>query len=277
MAVAGPNGPVSVRRPWRHRVRQIAWAGVDLVFPPQCAGCHQPGQRFCSACRLALHPLAAPLCEACGYPTEHDAVCRICQASAHGPVPLSGLRSAAFFEGPLQKALHQLKYKRDIILADTLAAILAQANFVPRLPPGLVVPVPLSAERQRERGYNQAALLARAFAELGGRRCVPAGAERVKHTASQVGLSAEERRVNVRAAFRGEPCVVAGQTVILVDDVCTTGATLAACGQALLAAGATAVWGVTLARARMSRAGAQALRAAPLTMPKPSQPDTQPG
>ncbi|MBL8056938.1 MAG: ComF family protein [Anaerolineales bacterium] len=156
----------------------------------------------------------------------------------------------AFFEGPLQGALHQLKYRRDVILADTLARWLAQSWDPAALPGDLVVPVPLSAQRLRERGYNQAGLLARGFADLCGLACRPEALRKTRHTASQVGLSAEARQTNVRQAFDAQPAAVAGRAVILLDDVCTTGATLVAGAEALAAAGARSVWGFTLGRAR---------------------------
>jgi ComF family protein len=163
---------------------------------------------------------------------------------------LTGIRSVAFFEGPLQNALHRLKYQRDIILADSLARLLEQAWHSAGQPGGIVMPVPLSARRMQERGYNQAGLLARGFAELAGLRYAPRGLRRTKHTLSQVGLKADERQANVAGAFAAEPTVIHGQTVIVVDDVCTTGATLEACAEALRAAGATVVWALTLGRAR---------------------------
>lgn len=253
MAAAVPSRPVSVRRrPWRYRARLAAWAGVDVLFPPQCAGCGQPGVRFCAACQAGIVPLERPQCDLCGYPLLASGECRACLAGERTVAPLTGLRSAAYFEGPLQRAMHRLKYKRDIILADTLGDLLAAAASDLARPPRIVVPVPLSAERLRERGYNQAALLARTLAELAGLPLAARAAVRTRHTASQVGLSATQRRSNVRNAFAADRQRVAGRNVILVDDVCTTGATLAACGTALLAAGAEAVWGVTLARARMA-------------------------
>jgi ComF family protein len=180
----------------------------------------------------------------------------MCQAGARGTPALAGLRSAVFFEGPLQKAVHQFKYRRDIALADTLAELMLAAAPAPAAAGSLVVPVPLAADRLAARGYNQSGLLAQTYAEWRGLRLAPRGALRVRATAPQVGLSARQRRENVAGAFAGEKRLVTGRTVILIDDVCTTGATLDSCAEALLAAGATAVWGVTLARARW--AGVQA-------------------
>ena len=178
----------------------------------------------------------------------------MCQAGASGTQSLAGLRSAVYFEGPLQKAVHQFKYRRDIAMADILAEVLLAAAPAPAPAGSLVVPVPLAADRLAARGYNQSGLLAQTYAEWRGLRLAPRGALRVRATAPQVGLSARERRLNVAGAFAGEQRLVAGRAVILIDDVCTTGATLDSCAEALLAAGAAQVWGVTLARARRTGA-----------------------
>ena len=190
--------------------------------------------------------LGTAVCAQCGYPLEAGAACR---SGAHPVAPLLGLRSAARFGGPLQAALHRLKYKRDIILADTLAHELAGAWQAYSLPAWAVLPVPLSTQRLRERGYNQAALLARGLADLARLPYQAEGLVRVRHTHSQVGLAAEARRANVRGAFEARHARVAGKSFILVDDICTTGATLAACAEALHQAGAAAIWGLTLGRA----------------------------
>jgi ComF family protein len=259
MAVAAAPGPGTVRWPWRYWTRQVVWAAVDVVFPPHCAGCGRPGQRFCADCRSRLAALIPPFCAGCGYPVVPAGRCRLCQSGANPLASLAGIRSAAFFEGPLQKAVHQFKYRRDAILADSLA-VLMKGTGADDLPAGsLVVPVPLAPERLAARGYNQAGLLARTWAELGGLRMAPQGALRVRNTEAQVGLSAQQRRLNVAGAFAGEKRIVAGKPITLVDDVCTTGATLDACAAALLAAGATQVWGLTLARVRQPETGAAAM------------------
>ena len=253
MAVAVSARPDTVRRPWRLWLRQGLWAGIDLLFPPRCAGCHRPGARLCAACLSAFNLAPAPWCDHCGLPVALPGPCALCQAAPDRLAPLTGLRSLAWFDGPLQSALHRLKYQRDIILADNLGAILAQSALWSDLPAAALVPVPLSAVRQRERGYNRAALLARAVADWRGLPLARGAVRRTRHTPSQVGLSAAERRVNVHGAFAAHDSA-AGRTFVLIDDVGTTGATLAACAAALVEAGAASVWGVTVARARFSPA-----------------------
>lgn len=234
---------------WRYRLRQLFWAGLDLILPPRCGGCGQLGHYFCAYCFTQVQFLPKPVCDHCGYPVAQTGFCSACQ-DRQRLHPLNGLRSVAFFDGTLRAALHRLKYRRDVTLADALAKSLQSHWQAEPLPGDLIIPVPLSSTRLRERGYNQAALLARAFAELSHLPYAPRALVKTRHTHTQVGLSAVARQANVAGAFRAKPRYVAKRHVILVDDVCTTGATLVACAEALLQAGAHSVWGYTLGRAR---------------------------
>jgi ComF family protein len=119
-----------------------------------------------------------------------------------------------------------------------------------RLPADVIVPVPLHPDREAERGYNQAGLLARALAEQVGLPIREDGLMRVRATSPQVTLNAKERQSNVAGAFRVGKGHIAGKRVLLIDDVCTTGATIEACAQALKAEGAQSAWGLTVARGR---------------------------
>jgi len=150
---------------------------------------------------------------------------------------------------PLNKPIQKLKYSRDITLGDTLSRLLFQVCKQEKLQPDIVVPVPLSRQRQHSRGYNQAALLARPLAWMLGRAYSCRVVRRVRDTDSQVGLTIEERKINMAEAFSAGKARLGGKTVLLVDDVLTTGATLDAAAKAFKEAGAGKVIGLVVARA----------------------------
>ena len=153
------------------------------------------------------------------------------------------------FEGPIRNALHKLKYRRNLGLGEALAQYLAEYLSSLAWPIELVVPVPLGRNRYRERGYNQVALFAQPLAAGLGLRYAPKTLVRVRDTQSQVGLSAAERKENVSGAFLADPSLAGGKSVLIMDDVATTGATLASCAEELSGAGAISVYALTLARA----------------------------
>ena len=160
------------------------------------------------------------------------------------------MRSWAVFDSPIQNALHTLKYRRNITgFGDVLA--IQMANFVRSLQWSFdtIVPVPLGAKRLQERGYNQVALVARPLAyEL---RVVyePSVLWKTRETRSQVGLNMLERRENVSKAYQAHPSALKRRSILLMDDVATTGSTISACTEALLSVGAREVYVLTIARA----------------------------
>lgn len=176
----------------------------------------------------------------------HDALCDDCRGHASH---LDGIIAAVVFAGPVREAIHSLKYGNGRALAAPLAAFMVDAWRRAELSADCVVPVPLHASRQAERGYNQSALLARALAAASGLPVDEKLLARRKATRQQALLNAVERRANVKDAFLCQ-AAAAGKRIVLVDDVCTTGSTLEACAGAARAAGATSVWALTLARAR---------------------------
>lgn len=171
--------------------------------------------------------------------------CPFCRELIGG---LDGLRSPYRFEGLAREAIHRFKYQHLKALALPLAGLLAEYLKSHPIPAEIVVPVPLHPRRLRERGYNQTELLARGLAKLLELPALHGCLVRRHHSLPQARTtSASQRRANVIGAFHsGEG--VSGKAVLLIDDVCTTGATLGACAQALKAAGAASVWGLTLAR-----------------------------
>jgi ComF family protein len=159
------------------------------------------------------------------------------------------MRSWLVFEGPIRHSLHNLKYRRNMALGDALARPLAEYVRTLSWPVDLVVPVPLGKLRTKERGYNQIGLVAMPLAAVNQWRYASRALTRSRETKSQVGLTITERKLNVSGAFRAEEALVSGATILLIDDVATTGATLSACAAALLDARAESVYALTLARA----------------------------
>ena len=162
---------------------------------------------------------------------------------------MDGIRVAAYFENPIRPAIHSLKYRNHQAVAAALGQVLSQTYRRYGLAADVLVPVPLHPSRLRQRGYNQSELLAREAGRCLGVPVNTRALQRTRQTRSQMTLGASERHQNVCNAFRCS-LELSGQTVVLVDDVCTTGSTLDACAAALKEGNAAAVWGLTLARAR---------------------------
>ena len=149
----------------------------------------------------------------------------------------------------MRHAIHTFKYQGAAALAEPLGDALASFWLAAPAPACAIAPVPLHPQRQRERGYNQSELLARRVGRKANLPVYPAALRRVRATAVQMTLGAAERKANVADAFRCDTDALRGGAVLLIDDVCTTGATLDACAEALKETGVTAVYGLVLARA----------------------------
>jgi ComF family protein len=238
---------------WTARWGQFRNALLDLVLPPRCAGCGRTGSLWCDACHSQVQVVRDPVCALCGRPSSPPRDMRpasaLCPQCRHSPLEIDGIRSAVIFEGPLRQAIHHLKYSGRSSLAEPLGSFLSERWSAGPLPADLIVPVPLHPARLRERGYNQSTLLAVQLARASRLPLAEDALKRIRATMPQVTLNAVEREANVRDAFEARADLVRERRVLLVDDVCTTGATLTACSRALKRAGATSVWALTLARA----------------------------
>jgi ComF family protein len=230
---------------------------LDLVFAPVCLGCNgriaagDPLRLVCGRCRAQLRMPPPPCCGRCGAPlreTGRQPLAWGCPECASWPEALAYARSACLLEPPADRLVHQLKYRGWHALGVALAPPMARLDWpADAHEPAVVVPVPTTAERLRERGYNQAAVLADSFARLSLRH-VAAVLGRGSGTRTQTALQPAARAANVAGAFTArEPAD--GLHVILVDDVLTTGATAVECARALVRAGACCVRLITFARA----------------------------
>jgi len=234
---------------------QASWSALkdavlNLVFPPHCVICGQPGEWLCQSCAASFAYVQPPVCALCGRPLSNGHLCHRCSTRRS---PLNEVRAATYFEGGARRAIHQFKYKGVRVLAPYLGSVMAQAWHQSPCPVSVIVPVPLHRQRLRQRGYNQSALLAQEVSRRIGLPVVEDCLRRVKQTRPQVGLGMAERRENVQGAFACTGQRLSGEHVLLVDDVCTTGATLEACAQALLNRGAHEVWALVLAREQGDR------------------------
>lgn len=232
-----------------YRLYTLLWRGLDWIYPPLCGGCGERGKRWCEHCQQASQLLLyAKVCERCGVPLSAGRLCARCREE---PPAYTALRSWAVYAGPLRRALHRLKYGRDIALGEALARHLVGLYQSCAWPVEAVIAVPMGIAHRAKRGYNQAALLALPLALAIGKPLRNQALRKRRETLSQVGLGYAERRANVAQAFQAERRWVEGRCVLVVDDIATSGATMQACAEALLEAGASQVFGVTLARATL--------------------------
>jgi ComF family protein len=224
--------------------QRIARVALDLVFPPQCALCGEGGTLLCDECIAALPRADGSRCDRCSMPSR-DATCAHCIAE---PPSFTSLQAAFIMEGGARRLAHELKYEGMTSLAEPMAALMA-----PLLRHGsfdTVTAVPLHPKRQRSRGYNQSAELARRLAATAGVLFDGRIARRVRDTAPLAkSMNRQQRREIVDGAFSADPKRAEGRRLLVIDDVCTTGATLDACSRALLDAGAASVACLVWARA----------------------------
>lgn len=211
-------------------LKRLGTGFLDLLFPPTCLYCGRVDFHFCPECQRALQDV--PLVE---HPAEMP--------------PLMAILSSGLHDGLLQAAVQALKYQNMPEVARPLGQRLAQLLDHVDWEIDLIVPVPLHEQRLLQRGYNQAGEVAQHLADASGIPFVPEASQRTRFTQTQVGLNREQRLQNVIESFGTDTNLVQGKSILIVDDVKTTGATLAACAQPMLESGATAVYAVTVTAA----------------------------
>jgi ComF family protein len=230
----------------------------NLLLPPHCHSCHGPltgGEQIhiCTTCNDALLPLTSPLCSCCGIPfaTEggSDHLCGTCQLK---PPPFTAARAGFVYEGPIRELIHRYKYQHQVRLRRPLGLLTARqlGDTVSSWQPEVLVPVPLHPRRLRERGFNQAILLGTLLAREWQLPLARTALCRIRWTTPQIELHHAEREANVRGAFAvNAPDAVVGKRVLLLDDVLTTGSTVAECARILRTAKASDVYVLAIARA----------------------------
>lgn len=185
------------------------------------------------------------ICQICGTPLPFPGICQSCQTN---PPPFTYLRSYAEYKGPLREALHSLKFKSNLALADTFAAYLIPMVHDLGWEFDVVLPVPMSRVKKRSRGYNQAAQIAHPIAMAFHSDFSDNLITRQFETKSQIGLGREERFKNIHNAFQGNSAKLIGKKVLLVDDITTTGATITSCAKALKESGCERIYCITVAK-----------------------------
>jgi ComF family protein len=229
-------------------VRALAVGVERLLLPGECLLCKSPvaerewDSLACALCRARWRRVPPPFCERCGQPGLPDLGCRFC---AEWEPALGRVRSGVWLEGSAREAVHHLKYGGWPGMARSLAD--AMRGLEPLERGAVLVPIPLGAARRRSRGYNQAEVLAEALGRVAALHVRPDLLRRARETRSQTALAPSARAANVHAAFMAAGSLP--DRLVLVDDVCTTGATLVAAAEALVGAGAGRVEAVTFARA----------------------------
>lgn len=217
----------------RTTIRRIGAGLLDIVYPPQCAGCGRIDHDLCPYCRAHLSRSNPVL------------MIRDC------PAPLTAAVATARHEGIVREVIQALKYDARPQLGQLLGARAAAALEQTNWQVELILPVPLHPLRLRERGYNQSQRIAETVALMSGIPLSESSLLRTRATRSQVGLSGPERRLNLQDAFVAVGDAVSQRHVLLIDDVFTTGSTLSACATALYTVGAASVYGLTVSVAHL--------------------------
>lgn len=238
-------------RPAVSLLRRLASFWVDVVFPPACARCGRVGFLLCAECRVQMTRSPELICSVCGRfldATNTSPAGSLCRECVTHPPMLVQMRAPLRYQEPTSDVIHRFKYEGYFALAEPLAGLMVEGWPRWAHAPDLIQPVPLHSSRRRRRGYNQSELLARPLGLAMGIPVDATSLRRTRPTVPQVGLGPDERRDNVRGAFQVDPTAVDGRHILLVDDVLTTGATMSAAAEALLAAGALSVAAYCLAR-----------------------------
>jgi ComF family protein len=235
-------------------LKPIAQTVLDTLLPPQCLGCDTPVARdgqFCALCFAQVNFITRPFCASCGVPFASSAgmgqggICQVCEAA---PPAFAQARAALHYDRMAKDLILPFKYADRTELARGLALLMAKAGAALLSRASVLIPVPLHISRLRQRRYNQSALLAAALSRIAGKPLLPDALIRTRATAPLGPLGFDARQEQLKDAIRARSMIVSGQSVLLIDDVMTSGTTANACALALRQAGASRVDVLTAAR-----------------------------
>jgi ComF family protein len=245
----------------RDNVKNLIEELLTTLIPRPCPLCRSvaldKGAAFCPACLEGVETIREPICSCCGYPlpqtgtAQNGILCPPCLSRGPGRAAPLTVRSITLYSRNVREAVLRVKFGGQAPVARSLSHYMTDHyhRFYPADAFQSILPVPLHPTRLREREFNQSILLARPLAALLGIPLDLDGVERVRHTLPQSASTETDRRKNLRGAFRvRRPERVKGRSILLLDDVYTTGATLEELARTLLSAGARRVSGLTLAR-----------------------------
>lgn len=231
---------------------------LNWIYPRRCLCCRclldgpsQMGVDVCLSCEKGWRSLEVPYCDRCARPFQTPSQSHLCGECLVEQKVVHKVYAFALYQGVLLELIRRMKYRGEEWLGPLLGKWMASALLkLPHTPYHLIIPIPMTVKDLRRRGYNQSLLIGRGIAGTAGGRLHSFLLMKTRETVHQVALSGEERRRNLRGAFRlKEGSVVKGKKILLVDDVYTTGATLEEAGRTLLKAGALQVDAAVLARA----------------------------
>jgi len=229
---------------------------IDLVFPPLCYACRTilpaaGALKLCAACLATVQPICEPFCNCCGRPfATFGGENHLCGRCILSPPQFVAARAALRYENTTRELIHRFKYGYKVMLRRPLALLAAPRldDFVAGFGADLILPVPLHVKRLRQRGFNQALLLAEIFSQRWHIPLSRNNLRRIRWTEPQVSLSAAERAENVKGAFSlARPGDFKGRRVLLIDDVYTTGSTVKECSRVLQKEGGAVTAVLTLA------------------------------
>ncbi|NQV13539.1 MAG: ComF family protein [Parcubacteria group bacterium] len=227
---------------------------LDIIFPIKCVSCGREGEWVCTACLREIELNRELVCPRCGYASGDGSFCDQCRVTSK----MAGIIVAASYEDKLlQQAVHALKYKFVREMSRPLATILSGGlkiwlnHHQGDRQDVVLVPVPLYRKRERQRGFNQTALLAQELNKMARFTVRDDVLVRIKSTPAQAKLDPIKRRKNIKGAFRLEnTAILQGKTVFIIDDICTTSATLEECAKEIDKAQPREIWGLVLARGK---------------------------